>query len=464
MIKKVLIVSTITFIIIGSSIITGQTSIDRDTNNFNDERIFSEQKASEITVKLGRIYGVNRCNNDYVLKATCYDISPQEVYVPPVIGGNITFEVDFYLNAACAQDLMTGDVDISLNGHQIIYDHYSTLHKLDFTYKATHHCYQGDKLGWSLEVDLSDPIAGVDDGNGDFNSVNLPSDPGHLVSNGSTIDFGVIEVGNVGYKHIEVKNMGGKTATGTISFAGNDKNYFQCESSTFMIFQGDTKTVNISFIPDANRTYESTIQFNGTPPCNDLIISLDGIGYQEPKEKCCFPAGTKITLADRTTKNIEDIVIGDQILSYDIEKKMFSSWTVRALGNPPGDTYEINQGLLRLTGEHPLYVQNQNQQQGWGAIKPNKKAVRIKEDLMTINPGDRIFTLDEKWIQVDTIAHHINFIETFNILSWSGTQTYFANDILVFEEHPPIIEMIKWRLNQLYDRFPMLFHLIQLKF
>jgi hypothetical protein len=42
-------------------------------------------------------------------------------------------------------------------------------------------------------------------------------------------------------------------------------------------------------------------------------------------DKTYFPAGAKITLADGTYKNIEDIEIGDEVQTYDMQHKDFDS-------------------------------------------------------------------------------------------------------------------------------------------
>lgn len=50
----------------------------------------------------------------------------------------------------------------------------------------------------------------------------------------------------------------------------------------------------------------------------------------------CFPAGTKITMADYSTKNIEDVKVGDQVISQsEVGAKSVS--TVKALDRPIRD-------------------------------------------------------------------------------------------------------------------------------
>jgi hypothetical protein len=174
---------------------------------------------------------------------------------------------------------------------------------------------------------------------------------------------------------------------------------------------------------------------------------------KEPKDTCCFAPGTKITMADGSYKCIEDIKIGDKILSYDLEKNTESIWTVRMLGSPMGDLYEINNGLLSLTGEHPIYIKKQNGKTGWGAIKVNPKAVRLKEEIITIEVGDKLKTKEGEWIEITSISHDSKFVKTYNILSFVGTKTYFANSILVYEEHPPFpvipIQYLTWLINKI---------------
>lgn len=169
------------------------------------------------------------------------------------------------------------------------------------------------------------------------------------------------------------------------------------------------------------------------------------------KSGCCFPAGTKITMADGSYKNIEDIHFGDRILSYDIKNCRFTSWRVKLLGHPIHPVYEINDGLLSFTKDHPIFVKKPDGTTGWGAADVNaaKTFTRLKNDILTIVVGDQIYTADEKWIEITNIEFKPEPVQTYNIMSFSGTKTYFANDVLVFEENPPLSI---WRANNFYMR------------
>jgi hypothetical protein len=166
---------------------------------------------------------------------------------------------------------------------------------------------------------------------------------------------------------------------------------------------------------------------------------------------CCFPAGTKITMADWSYKNIEDIRPSDQVLSYDIVNCEFTSWRVKLLGNPIHPVYEINNGLLSFTKDHPIRVKKIDGTNGWGAVDVNaaKTYTRLQNNILTMEVGDQIYTSDEEWIEITNMEFKSDPVQTHNIMSFSGMKTYFANDILVFEENPPFPV---WIENNFYIR------------
>ncbi|MBU4342881.1 MAG: D-alanyl-D-alanine carboxypeptidase family protein, partial [Candidatus Omnitrophica bacterium] len=76
----------------------------------------------------------------------------------------------------------------------------------------------------------------------------------------------------------------------------------------------------------------------------------------------CFLAGTKITLYDRTQKNIEDIKIHDELTSYDIEENTLASARAAKLHKRLENHYYTitleNGKALKVTKEHPFYVED----------------------------------------------------------------------------------------------------------
>lgn len=100
----------------------------------------------------------------------------------------------------------------------------------------------------------------------------------------------------------------------------------------------------------------------------ELILAIDKVkgkefidrqarGEQLEVSMGCFPAGTKITMADNQRKNIEDVVPGDMVLTHtgelhEVKSKMMYPYagdmiTIRAAGQP---------NRLTATGNHPILV------------------------------------------------------------------------------------------------------------
>jgi hypothetical protein len=76
----------------------------------------------------------------------------------------------------------------------------------------------------------------------------------------------------------------------------------------------------------------------------------------------CFPAGTKILMSDNSYKSIEDIKIGDSIMSYDQLTKSKISAKVLELESPIRNhlckiTFSDKNELL-VTNEHPIFTNN----------------------------------------------------------------------------------------------------------
>jgi hypothetical protein len=162
-------------------------------------------------------------------------------------------------------------------------------------------------------------------------------------------------------------------------------------------------------------------------------------------------------MANGSKKNIEDVKIGDSVLSYNPTLKKYSSWTVKNLGSPVHEVLDINNGLLRLTCDHPIYLKKKDGRVGWGAIDPTlaTDACRLRKPILPVDVGDSVLISNNRWVEITKITHPAGVVQTYNIVSYTGKHTYFANDVLVFEEYPRF-----WTVNifweKLIERFPIL--------
>jgi hypothetical protein len=74
----------------------------------------------------------------------------------------------------------------------------------------------------------------------------------------------------------------------------------------------------------------------------------------------CFVAGTQVTMADGSLKNIEDVCLGDKVISFDVTKRTTVSATVTKIYHHTpeemGDYYLVINNKLKVTPNHPLLM------------------------------------------------------------------------------------------------------------
>ncbi|MBC8473694.1 MAG: hypothetical protein H8D54_02680, partial [Candidatus Omnitrophica bacterium] len=130
----------------------------------------------------------------------------------------------------------------------------------------------------------------------------------------------------------------------------------------------------------------------------------------------CFLAGTKITLKDRTQKNIEDIKIHDELTSYDLEQNTLTSASATELHKRLQDHYYTitleNGKAIKVTEEHPFYVEDT-----WLKVKHLK-------------PGMSLFTPTGKKVTITSITRNSQKVEVYN-LTVDTYNNYFVEDVLV---------------------------------
>ena len=136
----------------------------------------------------------------------------------------------------------------------------------------------------------------------------------------------------------------------------------------------------------------------------------------------CFIAGTKVTLADGSEMNIEEIEPGQMVKTFDTDELVVSEGFV-------GDVQEITQNklvkitlsndhVITTTTEHPFYVTNR-EHEGWWTIA---------ED---INVDDDFLKLDGSKISVSNIEIIEESATVYNLVAVSDFNNFFVDGILV---------------------------------
>lgn len=149
--------------------------------------------------------------------------------------------------------------------------------------------------------------------------------------------------------------------------------------------------------------------------------SSSGGGYTRPHSPC-FVAGTKVYLKNGFKKNIEDVVVGDIVLSYNENTKQneYSEVIETMVHNVRENIYSIFVGndVVRSTGIHKFY------------IKRDGKIEWISADNLVV--GDLVLLSNGEFCNISKIEYKIESTAVFN-LEVSNTHNYYVgeNSILV---------------------------------
>jgi len=173
----------------------------------------------------------------------------------------------------------------------------------------------------------------------------------------------------------------------------------------------------------------------------------------------CLGIGTPITMADGTTKNIEDVNVGDWVraatvpgmpLDFD-EEDTWSEWSGTPHGNPPGsvwatayydiqetnrvtpasasvqeiyfdyyDNYYIINGSLKATYEHPFFI-----------LRDGSYHFKTTVSLMI---GDKVFKDNNEFEIIETIEFVNETLETVN-MNVENLDVYFGGGYLMHNVH-----------------------------
>jgi len=161
---------------------------------------------------------------------------------------------------------------------------------------------------------------------------------------------------------------------------------------------------------------------------DDVVISeiyFDGLDVH------CFAKGTKIQIADNSTKNIEDLKVGDFVAYMDLETNQLKSTKIEKLEKVIHSglvKYKFESGLeITATQDHPFRIENK----GWASLKPDKsKQYKGFENIDKIETGDLFITLDgtDKLTSIDYLDGEQ---ETYTISKLSSGDNFIANGLIV---------------------------------
>lgn len=145
----------------------------------------------------------------------------------------------------------------------------------------------------------------------------------------------------------------------------------------------------------------------------------------------CFVAGTQITLLGGEYKNVEDVVIGDTVLSYNFKTDSVQPQSVDGIGvKKVYNTvkYSFADGTtLHSTLDHPLY----SKEAGW--ISKSTEYTKSVYGLLTVEAevGQQIYKQDGSSVKIVDIELIDEEITVYNVTGVKQNHNFFANEFLV---------------------------------
>ena len=172
---------------------------------------------------------------------------------------------------------------------------------------------------------------------------------------------------------------------------------------------------------------------NGTVTFDDFHGKSSGGNSDTGGDLGCLVYGTLIDMADGTQKPIEDIVVGDNVISFNIEglgtqeewtewhtdyrifgEKSISTVTANRLSTN-GNHYSIND-TLKITNEHPVLIK-----------RDNTISFRYIEEVVV---GDKLYNSNMELVNIDTREKVPGEVQTGD-LDVEEVDNYFASNFLV---------------------------------
>ena len=243
---------------------------------------------------------------------------------------------------------------------------------------------------------------------------------------------GAIKKRSVGYILFNGKHKVTKNASICIKGDNNRpwqfKNAHQIKIGQEVLMAGNKTTIikNIEVLDNEVNTYALEVDKYDNYFGDRIMAHNIGMGAW------CFVAGTKVLMVDGTEKNIEDIELNDQVISWSQEQTQTINARVIGVKQP------IHQDMILIkfengtentnTFDHPYYVKGK----GWCSYGPQLTKSRYNMDVGLLEVGDFCYYHDNgelREVEISYIREHLDDVQTY-VIEVENFNTFFANGIL----------------------------------
>jgi hypothetical protein len=152
-------------------------------------------------------------------------------------------------------------------------------------------------------------------------------------------------------------------------------------------------------------------------------------------QSCCFPAGSLVAMADGTSKPIEDVKVGDEILTFDESKMAQATGRVGALKRPLRDALchiLFSDGTLATpTPDHPLFTTD-----GWKSVDPEAGTVSYGHEVGKLAEGDMVLSQSGLYKMVTSITTVHGEFQTYTLKEVSPIPNFYCQGVLAHNSTP----------------------------
>jgi hypothetical protein len=342
--------------------------------------------------------------------------------------------LNIYYNAAGSSASSTASGTLSSTNHfagRIVNTISTTSLVLSSLASANNNYYNGNTVYISVGTGAGSSST-ISAYNGTTKTITLSSPI--TVANGSVYSIGTFttdEAGNF-YSLFNVPentfHNGQRTFRFDNSINGNQTSTTTFSQGSFYSEGLQTRSQNIDFGASpsgAKNTFTKTEIENST----QITSTFQAARLAGGGAGCCFVAGTKVTMADGSIKNIEDVQLGEQLIGKDDCINTVMNFIRPVLGDRK--LVSINGSDPFVTDDHPLFVRGF----GWKSFDPaaTKKKYKVFSEtgVGQLQVGDVIETLDKVGLLVESLESHTGDfdLQVYNF-ELDGNHTYIANNLV----------------------------------
>lgn len=190
-----------------------------------------------------------------------------------------------------------------------------------------------------------------------------------------------------------------------------------------------------------------------TTYCSEDINKNQFFSTNISKKYGCFPKDTPIYMPDGKIKKIENINIGNKIVSYDLKTNDFvTSTVVSKFSHKCEGIFSINEGTLLTTADHPVIVKKPNREIVWASFNPIRSNHVYDKQVELVEVGDKLFSYENGWVEIKKIDYKQETVEVFSLEVDSNLHNFFADTFLVSNNNFYVLKGYKEGIDYFYKQ------------